>query len=104
MYFFQKVTDSEGNLPNSEDAIIAALKGKQVALRVGGNVNPQNGKGGPRLPYAAFARKPALLQELVDRGFSGSESEAINAALAAIRGSNGTSETPPEAVSDTDSF
>ena len=92
-------------IPNDENAIIAALKGKKVALRVSGKVNPNNGKGGPTLPFLGFSRKPALIQELIDRGFSTRETEGINAALAAIKGgTNGTSETPPESTADPDSF
>ena len=107
VYFFQKVTDNPDGLPpSSEQGVIAALTDKSVALRVSGKINPKNGKGGPTLPYSAFARKPSLLQELKDRGFSSSETGDINAALLAIQTpkENGEVKPPEQSGSEADSF
>jgi hypothetical protein len=79
VYFWSKVMDGAA-MPESETGIIAALKGKEVALKVTGSVNNQSGKGYPGLPYSGFARPVA---EMADLSFSNNEKGKIAAAIEA---------------------
>ncbi len=79
VYLYNKVVGTE-SLPESEQGIIAALKGKSIALKVTGSVNQQSGKGYPGLPYSGFARPVAEISEL---SFTNGEKGKIEAAIAA---------------------
>ena len=83
VYLYNKIMDTE-SLPEDENGIISALTGKSIALKVGGKVNEQTGKGYPSLPYSGYGRKVEQMDELK---FSNTELGKVEAAKAAqLRG------------------
>lgn len=85
-YLHEVMFDTKLSGTLSEQHLIAAFKGKDVALKVTGQVGDTNGKGYPNLPYAGFAKKvsefksnPSILK------FSSSEHLEIEEALEAMR-------------------
>lgn len=106
VYLYEKIMGTD-NLPDNENGIMAALNGKSIALKVGGKVNEQTGKGYPSLPYAGFARPIAAIEEL---SFSNSELGKVEAAkqaqlsAASAPSANGASNPAQTVIGDEDSF
>lgn len=80
-----------GNIDTN--TLTAKFLNKEVALKVTGQINTQNGKGYPDLIYAGFAKKPAEVDQLA---FSKKE-EADNARTndAIINGGNAQADKEP---------
>jgi len=81
VYLYEKVMGTD-SLPEQEEGIIRALKGKPIALKVSGNVNPDTGKGYPSLSFSGYARPVSLINEL---SFNSVEKRNIEEALEAQR-------------------
>lgn len=87
-YLAKVMFDKEFEGQIGETQLIAAFEGKEVAMKVIGQVNEEKGKGYPDLPFAGFAKKasefvadPSILQ------FNASERGLISDALDAIKSS-----------------
>ena len=92
VYLYEKVTGSDA-VPEHENGIIAALKGRKIALKVIGRVNETNGKGFPCLPFAGFARPVNQIEEL---SFNSRDKENIRAALDAIQNASAPAPQPTD--------